>query len=375
MTAFPDIFDELASVTPEPPPLLLDRSTLERYRDCPFQGAACELKLVDTGSPAADSGNEAHDAFSVLVFDYVASDGQATIGELVEAALTHAASTPRTDVQPDVLDAVRAGVYAIARDIMYRPDGQKRNPADILRFQGGPGERTGQVAYDIVTGAPRQAAIRLTCECDLLMAGDAKDELCLTDWKTGRTAWTAAMVRASFQFNFYAMVIMKTYPDCNRVWVRVWSPRTGVTGWVPFTRRDADDCAALCLAIVINRNAALADPEKAVCWPDSDKCCRCPVVRTCPRAAAPAPMLAAAPEAFLEAFAIRQLQMDADEKAMKAHCKVRGPIQAAGWVFGLKPPGTSRKTYTLRSVGGNRKKDADAEDADSEDGDNIGNQA
>ena len=350
MTATPNIFDELANVTPEPPALRLDRSTLERYRDCPFRGAACELKLVDTGSDPADSGNEAHDAFAALVYDYIASDGQATIGELVETSLVRAAGTRRTDLQPDVLDAVRAGVGRIARDIYYRPDGQRRNPADILRFQGGQGKRTGQIAYDIVPGAPGRAAVRLTCELDLLTAGDARDELCLTDWKTGRTNWTPPQVRESFQFRFYSMVIMQVYPDCQRVWVRVWSPRTGVTGWVEFTRRDAADTGAICLSIIQNREEALAKPQEAPCWCNAEKLGRCPALSICPRATATAPMLAADPEAFLEHYAIRQAQVDADAKLLAAYVREHGPLRSGGWEFGPTKPSTKARPVGLREV-------------------------
>ena len=367
MTATPNIFDELANVTPEPPALRLDRSTLERYRDCPFRGAACELKLVDTGSDPADSGNEAHDAFAALVYDYIASDGQATIGELVETSLVRAAGTRRTDLQPDVLDAVRAGVYRIARDIYYRPDGQHRNPNDILRFQGGktldeekakklgrplkPDEmRTGQIAYDIVPGAPGRAAVRLTCELDLLTAGDARDELCLTDWKTGRTTWTPPQVRESFQFRFYSMVIMQVYPDCQRVWVRVWSPRTGVTGWVEFTRRDAEDTAAQCLAIVVNRREALAKPEEAACWCNNEKLARCPALKLCLKAKAAAPMLAADPESFLEYFALHSARVDADAKLLAAYVREHGPLRSGGWEFGPTKPSTKARPVGLREV-------------------------
>jgi hypothetical protein len=348
-----DIWDELMESAVEPSALLMDRSTLERYKDCPFAGAACELGRVETGSPEAESGHEGHAVFADLVFDYVVSDGQTTIGELVKGAMLRAAATRRTDLQPDVLDAVRMGVYRIARDIYYRPDDQRRNPADILRFQGGEGERTGQIAYDIVKGGPGQAAIRLTCELDLLMPGDAKDELCLTDWKMGYTPWTAAMVRESFQFKFYSMVLLRSYPKCNRVWVRVWSPRTGVTGWVPFARRDADDTEALCLSAIRNREAALENPDAAECWCYAEKLARCPAMKICPKAAATAPMLAAEPETFLEHYAIRAAQLEADEKMLVAYVKAHGPLQSGGWAFKAKAPSGRAATICLQEVNGN----------------------
>ncbi len=345
-----DIYEALASVTPEPPPELIDRSTLERYTICPFQGMAVETGLVANGSLAADSGTEAHDAFASMVAEYVATDGQCNLSDLIRVAES-TAQLSRPDLQPDVLDAVRAGMYGFARELMYRPDGKQRNPADILRFQGGQGERTGQIAYDIFPGGPGKAAQRLTTELDLLMAADARDELAVTDWKTGRTAWTAAKVRASFQFNFQAMLTFEVYPECNRVWVRVFSPRTGgSTGYVAFTRRDAEDMKARCGKALLVRQAALEDPAKAETWPDAERCCQCPAIGRCPKAAEPAGMLAADPGMFLEGFAIRQLQLDQDAKALAAYAKAHGPIEAAGWVFGPTPPSNRARPYGLREV-------------------------
>jgi len=344
------IWDELASVEAEPPPELLDRSLVQNYVECPMMGMSIELKLVENGSLAADSGNEAHDAFAAVVSEYIISDGAASLSDLVEVGVGQAQYS-RTDVQPDVLEAVRAGIWPIARAIMYRPDGQRRNPADILRHQDGQGERTGQVAYDIVAGGPGKAAQRLTTELDLLMAGDAKDELCVTDWKTGRSGWTAAKVRAAFQFQFHSLLIFETYPDCTRVWIRVWSPRTGgATGWVGFTRRDAEDVAARCEMAVEARRAALADPEHAPCYPDAERCSRCPATKLCPAAADPAPKLAADPEAFLTSYAIRQLDLDKDAKAMKAYVKVNGPIVGNGWAYGPKKPSGRAPACALSEV-------------------------
>ena len=345
-----DLYEELANVPAEPPADLHDRSTVQRYAECPCQGVAVETGLVETGSLPADSGNESHDCFAAMVSDYIVSQGEASLADLTNTAVTQA-QLSRTDVQPDVLEAVRAGAWPIARDLIYRADGQRRNPADILRYQGGDGERTGQIAFDITPGGPGKAAQRLTTELDLLMAGEARDELCVTDWKTGRTAWAAAKVRSAFQFQFQSALIFHVYPDCHRVWVRVWSPRTGgATGWVGFTRRDGADVEARCSMAVEARRAALADPEHAVCYPDAERCSRCPATKLCPSAADPALQLAMDPQGFLANFAIRQLQMDKDEAAMLAYVKAHGPIVGNGWAYGPKKPSGKTPACALSEV-------------------------
>ncbi len=347
MEVLPDIYDELAAQKPEPPAELLDRSLLQNYIECPCMGVAIETGIVQNGGLPADSGNEVHDCFAAVVSEYIISDGQATAADLVKVAVSQA-QVSRTDVQPDVLDAVRIGVWPIAKAIIYRADGQHRNPADILRHQDGQGERTGQIAYDIVAGGPGKPAQRLTTELDLLMAGDAKDELQITDWKTGRSDWTAAKVRAAFQFHFHALLVFKTYPDCTRVWVRVWSPRTGgATGWVGFTRRDTEDVEARCEMGVLARKVALEDPVNAACYPDAERCCWCPAAGICPKAADPAPKLATDPDGFLTSYAIRQIQLAKDEKAMKAYVKAIGPISGSGWKYGPKKASNRAPSFAL----------------------------
>lgn len=350
MTTTPDPYEALACFDPPLPPELVDRSTIGRYIECPFQGFAVETGLVPSGSLAADSGNEAHDAYAEMVAKYIESHGSTSTGSLVNVAVDSARHS-RPDLQPDVLNAVRAGAYTFARDLTYRPDGQQRNPADILRFQGGQGERTGQIAMDILPQTTTRGPIRLTTELDLLMAAEARNELAVTDWKTGHTRWTAPMVRESFQFNFQAMILLTVYPDCDRVWIRVFSPRTGgSTGYVGFTRRDAEDCKARCAKAIQVRATALEAGLNADCCPDAERCCQCPAGRECPLAAAPAPALCADPAGFMVNAALRRMQIEADEKALVAYAKKNGPIQASGWECGPRPRSTRAQTYGLREI-------------------------
>lgn len=361
MTTTPDPYEALACFDPPLPPVLVDRSTIERYCICPFQAFAVETGLVPSGSLAADSGNEAHDAYAAMVVNYIESHGSASTGSLFNVAVESARKS-RPDLQPDVLSAVRAGAYQFARDLTYRPDGQQRNPADILRFQGGQGERTGQIAMDILPQTTTRGPVRLTTELDLLMAADARDELAVTDWKTGHTHWTAPMVRESFQFNFQAMILLTVYPDCDRVWIRVFSPRTGgSTGYVGFTRRDAEDCKARCAKAIQVRADAISDPDGPQCWPDAERCCQCDAILKCLKSSDPAGMLAADPKHFLECYALRQLQLEQDGKALAAYAKAHGVIEAAGWAFGPKPPSGRAATYGLREA---KAKKADEERED-----------
>jgi hypothetical protein len=147
------------------------------------------------------------------------------------------------------------------------------------------------------------------------------------------------------------MILLAVYPDCDRVWIRVFSPRTGgSTGYVGFTRRDAEDCKARCVKAIQDRLLAMTEAENAETWPDAERCCQCDAILKCPKASEPAGMLAADPKHFLECYALRQLQLEQDEKALAAYAKTHGAIEAAGWVFGPKPPSGKAPSYGLREA-------------------------
>ena len=351
-----DFYDLLTR--PEPKPVvLLDRSTLEDYSVCPYKGHAKEMKLVEDISDEATSGTEAHRVIGELVSAVIGQSTEAVADAMVEAQMS------RPDLQPDVLAAVRWSLRDIHRYLRYIPVDEwpqpLRNPADILRHDGGQGERCSQLAWDILPG------IRLTSELDLLMAGPDAETLDETDWKTGHTIYNATGIAYSFQFGMHAALVFHSYPTCRRLRARVWHTRfNSVTGWAEFRRERLPDLEGRLLTSVKARMDAMAtsgNGGQPDTWPSRTKCERCAARHVCPRVTAPAWRLMDAPAEYANATAVMQIEVDKRWDTLTKHAIAQGvPIDLGGGEFyGLKP--TKAKKPTAASYGQFSVKPDDAE--------------
>src|SRR4051794_9287574 len=87
-----------------PPPIIVDRSTLERYSQCPHQGLLIERKAVSSGNELTDVGDEVHAILSAACRNrHQHGLSPKELRESIEAA----ALSSRPDVQPEVIQAVR----------------------------------------------------------------------------------------------------------------------------------------------------------------------------------------------------------------------------------------------------------------------------
>jgi hypothetical protein len=278
--------DDLSILFADPPeapaapePLIVDRSTVERYATCPAQGAYVDAGAVNTCSPEAESGSEVHRILAVAV-KARSMDGMRANGlrDLIEQMAM--ASSP--DLQPDVIEALKRS-YSIVQLICEHPKtGEQRNPDDLIRFDGGEGAHRGQISGDMdVDGT----VVRLTCEIDLLMATASEAALSAWDWKSGHRWWTATDVRFSFQFQFYAYLILRTYPSVETVEFSVFMTREGVgTDPATFRRKDMFSIGErIKSAVRLLLQHRSADPSTVPAWPAPEKCSTCPAVKLCAR--------------------------------------------------------------------------------------------
>ena len=310
-----------------PAPVLLDRSTIEWYTICPAMGVWCERHPSETSSLAATSGQQVHKIISWGVGEYVAS------GEPPWENIEPNARMSRPDVQPDVLASIRPSIYSMSKMLMGH------NPADVLRYDGGEGERPGQLASEILPANEERGPVLVTSEVDLLLATPALSVLREIDWKTGHTPWTYTDVKESFQFQLHAMLILDVYPDVQRVDIEVWMTRMNRrTAPVSFTRRDADDCRGRCLTAFEERRVALAADHPDT-WPADGRCVLCPCVRECGHAARHDVELAANPVEFARNLLLRDTQLKDSLKRLTAWCDKHGNIDAPGVKYGRFPSG------------------------------------
>ena len=332
----------------------LDRSALENYAGCPFMAHAIETGKVKDNSIFALSGTEAHDAMGSIVHNFLNGHGAGPAEMAADAWALARTTNPL--VSPDVLKAIGPSLYKFARFIAYREDGKRRNPADVLRHQGGTGEASGQLAAKIAPTNKPGLVYLLTSEVDLLLAGWNEKWLCEIDWKTGHGFYSATSIRESFQFQMHAWLLSEVYPGLEGVSVQVWNTRIGqATPWVNFTREDFRDFRARAMRCLIEREEAFAG--KPGTNPFVETCSTCPATGICPSAFAPSAELAAAPDVFLAETVALEAALDARKKALYSYCRKNGPLTAAGVTCGQKPPSTRKPSMTIYSQRG-------ADDAD-----------
>ena len=313
-----DIFDTIADggTATEAPPEIVDRSTAERYCTCPLQGVLVEAGKCRDGSPAADSGSAVHDVISGAIAAMLRHGGWKServddVREFLQAEI----KKTRPDIQPDAIKGLRPSVWKLAQYL------GERNPEDIMRFDGGEGDQSGQIAWDV-----DNPPARLTCELDLLTA-DSPTHAVLDDWKSGHKLWTPTDIKESFQFGtWYSTLVFLLYPDLESLDVAVWNTRFGQRVRTTLYRQGVDWRLTRIETALLFRRLALEAAEPMT-WPDGPKCARCPAIHLCPTAnGTDEANVDKDPAAFVRRLAAMDARLKAATKAAKAYVAKHGPV-------------------------------------------------
>jgi hypothetical protein len=334
--------DMLAGFFADAPPLpILDRTTLERWATCPAMASMIAAGGINDSTTAANSGQEAHDVISQMISDHVESGGSLSPTDLRDS-LDNAAVSSRPDVQPDVIRGVRAASWGISQYIA------RIHPDNILRWDGGKGDRSGQLAHDF------KGIARVTAELDLLHAGPSKVVLHECDWKTGNKPWDMRMVEDSFQFQLHALLVLSNYPEVQAVEIAVWDTRRNEKTYpVFFDRRDLGKWTARvrsALGVWWQYRSNTNPPT----WPAVEKCCVCPCILSCDAGGGDLKEIAADPRRGVVKLQFEEAKSDALKKLLAAYVDKTGQdIQCDdGTCFGRRKPPSKRKApvaiYSLK---------------------------
>lgn len=317
------------------PVILGDRSTIERWGNCPAQAKIIESGDVITTSDAANSGNVVHDAVSRAVVEYIDTCGTPDVGDLVEIMVSYVQHA-RVDVQPHALDGIRFSAWTIAKWLKSIPH------QDIMRHDGGEGLQCGQLAWDIAVS--EDVTVRATSELDFLYGGPSEEVVEVVDWKSGYATWTATEIKSSFQFTQHAWLVLMNYPTVNEVGVRVFNTRwNSFTGRVRFTRDRIEDYEAR-VATACGEMVRWRDHESPPAYPSKEKCALCDAAALCPLAVGPVRDVAEDPQSFVRQMHATQVRLDAMVKAAKDYVKKSGDdIRTPdGLAFGIQKPKSNR---------------------------------
>jgi hypothetical protein len=321
----------------------VDRSTLERYCSCPAQARYIESGRVLNESLLAAAGQAVHDAFKESVESYI-SEPDMPLGELVDRTFG-SLRCARPDIQPEAIAAGRASVWAWAKMLT------SHSPTNVIKFDGGQGERSGQLAWDLPMG---NTILRITSELDLLLATPAKQVLREVDYKSGWKRHGIDSIASSFQFGLHAWLVFENYPEVQALEVQVWQTRTNnLTYPVTFDRSRLAD-----LDIRIRSAAGEfvrwrnTKPQDAPTWPALDKCPSCPAAVVCPASLHVGELNGLIPGVLVDRMVAVQATLDALEALAIAHVKETGKdlVSPSGAAFGFDKPIKSRRTKALYSI-------------------------
>jgi hypothetical protein len=327
------------------PLTVVDRSTLERHSICPAQAQFVATGRVLTSSHLAEVGSAVHAAFGDVLTEYVQSSGNLGVTDCVDTVIQQLCAS-RPDVQHDAIRAARPSVWAWAKYV------NQIHHQNILRYDGGEGEHSGQLAWDL-----EDLGVRVTSEVDLLHTGKASEVVTEIDYKTGHKLHTAADVEQSFQFAMHAWLILENYESVELVCIRVWNTRTNnLTYSCNWKRADLYELQYRMRAAVTNWLAYRDTPaEKCPTWPTVEKCGWCPAAALCPAVPKDVQRFAADPQGLVETIVATQASLDALEKIAAGIVEASGRdiVTASGAAFGIGKPKAQRKpTKSLYSIKG-----------------------
>jgi hypothetical protein len=200
----------------ESPPLqTVDRSTLERSANCPWQAKAIADGRCKSVGILAEVGEAVHVAFGEVLHSWIDSRGAMSPMDLRQD-LEFAVTNSRPDLQPQAIRAMQGALWQWSQLVYVI------NPHNILAFDGGEDiDRSGQLAIDFP-----DLGVRYTSEIDLLYQGDCPDVLEEVDYKTGWKEHTTEDIRDSFQFQSHAVLALEKYPKSQALRIRVFDTRS-----------------------------------------------------------------------------------------------------------------------------------------------------
>ena len=310
-----------------------DRSTLQHWADCPWQAKAIADGRCRTVAIAAEAGSAVHAAFSAVTIEWIESHGALSPVDLRQDVEHHLRNS-RPDIQPEALAAAMPSLWQWAKLI------SSIHPGNILGFDGGEEldpPRSGQLAYDIV-----DLGVRITGELDLICSTESLEVLDVYDYKTGCKTHDVGDVASSFQFQFYAVLALETYPKVECVRFKVFDTRANrLTYAVPFTRARKHDYTVRIRSAIESMRTHQDNPPV---WPTSEKCGICPAAAICPAADEPLADLAKDPAGFIGKLVAVEARADAMRKLATAYVDANGAdIQAGSVAFGRAKPKAQRK--------------------------------
>lgn len=315
----------------KPQPVVIDRSSVERYAVCPMQGYLCGQQQYRADSKLADTGTIIHE----LIREAIENCREDL--SMVADYFCNELPRVRPDVQPE---ALRAGQF-VADEL------SRINYTSILlceqQIDFPPRSEDGTVdncpAWLL---SPKGVPMVWTTKPDLVMSGN-RNSLVVYDWKTGFKRRTNEEAYDEFQTAFIAFLLWQLYPDVEDIHFFYKETRWGHSAYAQLARSKEHRTLPH-----LTTEAAFQARILAACqywfmeskdtWPIYEKCILCPVTKQCPNANADAIELAHDPRLFVDRMTTLQALLDQMDETAKTWVKANGAIEGTASIYDFIPP-------------------------------------
>ena len=337
---------------PKAEPIIADRSAVEQYATCPFQGYIRRTQQIDDHSIAQEVGQAIHAVAEDVLKEAVKNNmpGDEAAEEIVDRL-----PTVRPDIQMQVVKAAKYFADLVCDLRIHDIIGVEMQIDDACKTR-----------ITDLRGNP----FKLTTCLDLLSKGREKS-LHVIDWKGGYKKRTNAEAYESFQGQFIANILFKMFDGSSgdRIeTIHFWYYETywGSKSYARFDREaEIPSLPHLTLERQIEgrifQTVKLWATDCRDAWPEMKKCSWCPiqVVKQCPHAIPAVKDLVNDPKGAVDQLVVLKQVYDNAAKAAKEYVRKNGPIKGTEAVFEWRP---SRKfSPKLYKSSGNGEKEDDEE--------------
>ena len=311
-------------------PVLLDRSLLEAYANCPYQGHCLLGGDKDEAGEPAQIGIEGHriaerclkEAFTNR---YSGDELQTFADDVVQEI-----AQSRPDIQPKL---IRAAKY-LAEQIAHVPIERILVDAKGIPFI------EYQIDYEFCEtrdGRP----VKITTCIDLAYSF-RPEAIHVIDWKFGWLRYTNQMTADAFQVCHICYILFQLFPDVQTIHFWYVNPRYGTKGYACIRRSDEIPSmphltveAMLLSRIDSAVQLYLAGSKEA--WPEQKKCLYCPVIHKCPHKSKALEGIPTDTRELVDQIVVLQTLLKRHEDIATALWKKDGALQGTKHIWEYKP--------------------------------------
>ena len=347
-------------------PIILDRTRLEQYATCPFQGYLSTLvdaliaplnglevyeweqKLLDEADPklldhlrklgrnslvaeCCEIGTEIHklihESFIACKNKLIANkeNGEATfkmsdfdVADIADHFVKKLPTMKRTDIQPQAVEhAKNVGDMLVNLHI------------PLLGIEQ-------QLSMIFLPETKRRPSVTVSMRYDLI--GQGLSSVHGIDWKTGYKERTNTETYESFQAQLGAWLLWKQYPETKDVYWWYYETNRGTKGYAHFDRtKEYPRLAGLSVETVIKgrirQAVATFIKNNRECWPTPKKCIECWMLFFCEEADLSAKLMAENPKQFVDRLIIDEASVNRRKKTLTDWAQAKGDIVGSkkGW--------------------------------------------